>query len=168
MKEITSKSELTRHCIVNTFLSTYHTCRNSHKMTQDIFYEAVFRNYIGKSKYQSNDAFSDEYGNTDDHYLSPRLMIAALITVRKDILFDPVEFANIFTLCSETIRITKDQNNLVKYKTENNKKSIKKLTIEKYNNFGPWWDNNTNCFDDFPLASKVPDFFTEYEKTLLI
>ena len=137
-------------------------------MTQDIFYEAVFRNYIGKSKYQSNDAFSDEYGNTDDHYLSPRLMIAALITVRKDILFDPVEFANIFTLCSETIRITKDQNNLVKYKTENNKKSIKKLTIEKYNNFGPWWDNNTNCFDDFPLASKVPDFFTEYEKTLLI
>lgn len=168
MKEITTVSELTRNCIVNTFLSTYHTCRNSHKMTQNLFYQSVFKNHIGKSKYQSNDAFSEEFGNTDDHYLSPRLMIAAVINLRKDILFDPIEFANIFNLCSETVRITKNQNNLVRYKTEDHKKSIKKLTIEKYDDFGPWWDEKTDCFDVFPLKNKVPDFFTEYEKTLLI
>lgn len=166
MKDIDIKSELVRKSILNEFLPTYYKCDVTRKMTHDFYYEVAFRNYVGASKYKSNDAFLGEQ-TTDDHFLSPRLMIASILNCRPKILNDAVKFREILQLCSQTIKITKKQNNDVKFKNDDNKLIVKSLTIKKYDEFGPWWDNQSNYFDTFPLKDNIPDFFTEFERSLL-
>ena len=94
-------------------------------------------------------------------------MIASILNCRPKILNDAVKFREILQLCSQTIKITKKQNNDVKFKNDDNKLIVKSLTIKKYDEFGPWWDNQSNYFDTFPLKDNIPDFFTEFEKSLL-
>lgn len=142
-------------------------------VTQDfvcnLFYQTVYASKRTKSEYRSNDAFSKDTGEgvTDDHYLAPRLLIRALLENERDILYDEKEFLKIFTLCTQTVKITKKQNNLVKYKYHNDDLIVSELTINKYDKFATWWNCDNNDFDEFPLKHTVPKFFTKFEKSKL-
>ena len=133
------------------------------------FYQSVYATTRTKSKYRSNNAFSNDTdeGVTDDHYLAPRLLIRALLENERDILYDEKEFLKIFTLCTQTVKVTKKQNNIVKFKKDNADVIVSELTINKYDKFASWWDNNNNDFDEFPLKNTVPKFFTKFEKSRL-
>ena len=99
--------------------------------------------------------------------MAPRLLIRALLENERDILYDEKEFLKIFTLCTQTVKITKKQNNLVKYKYHNDDLIVSELTINKYDKFATWWNCDNNDFDEFPLKHTVPKFFTKFEKSKL-
>ena len=162
-------SSKTRNTIINEMLPTYDVCSHTRNLCVNWFYQAVFSVTKTKTGYRSNDAFSKDtdVGVTDDHYLAPRLLIRALIENERDILYDEKEFLKIFTLCTQTVRITKKQNNLIKYKYQKNNVIVSELTINKYDKFATWWDNESNDFEEFPLKKTVPKFFTKFEKSKL-
>ena len=133
------------------------------------FYQSVYATTKTKTKYRSNDAFSKDTdgGVTDDHYLAPRLLIRALLENERDILYDEKEFLKIFTLCTQTVKVTKKQNNIVRFKNDDDSIIVSELTINKYDKFATWWDNESNDFEEFPLKKTVPKFFTKFEKSKL-
>ena len=162
-------SSKTRNTIINEMLPDYDVCSHTRNICVNWFYQAVYSVAKTKTGYRSNDAFSKDTdgGVTDDHYLAPRLLIRALIENERDILYDEKEFLKIFTLCTQTVRITKKQNNLVRYKSHKDGIIISELTEDKYDKFATWWDSESNHFDEFPLKKTVPAFFTEFEKSKL-
>jgi len=164
---IISNATNTRKTIIG-LIDTYDTCTDTQDYVCNIFYQTVFATKKIKN-YRSNDAFSNNSNErvTDDHYLAPRLLIRALIEIQRDILYDEKEFLKIFTLCTQTVKVTTKQNDQVKYKYHNKKLVVSELTINKYDKFATWWDNKNNYFDEFPLKNTVPKFFTEFEKTKL-
>ena len=166
--KIISDATDTRETIISR-IHRYDTSLDTQKFVCNVFYQTVFATKTTKSEYRSNDAFSKDTdeGVTDDHYLAPRLLIRALLENERDILYDEKEFLKIFTLCTQTIRITKKQNNLVKYKKDNADVIVSELTEDKYDKFATWWDSESNHFDEFPLKKTVPAFFTEFEKSKL-
>jgi len=166
--KIISDATDTRETIISR-IHRYDTSVDTQKFVCNVFYQTVFATKTTKSEYRSNDAFSKDTdeGITDDHYLAPRLLIRALLENERDILYDEKEFLKIFTLCTQTIRITKKQNNLVKYKKDNADVIVSELTKDKYDKFATWWDNEINDFDEFPLKNTVPKFFTKFEKSKL-
>jgi len=157
-----------RETIINR-LPRYDLYTNTQVWVCNQFYQSVFGTKTSKSEYRSNDAFSKDSdgGVTDDHYLAPRLLIRALLENERDILYDEKEFLKIFTLCTQTVKVTKKQNNIVKFKKDNADVIVSELTINKYDKFATWWDNNNNDFDEFPLKNTVPKFFTKFEKSRL-
>ena len=166
--KIISDATDTRETIISR-IHRYDTSVDTQNFVCNVFYQTVFATKTTKSEYRSNDAFSKDTdeGVTDDHYLAPRLLIRALIENERDILYDEKEFLKIFTLCTQTVRITKKQNNLIKYKYQKNNVIVSELTINKYDKFATWWDNESNDFDEFPLKKTVPKFFTKFEKSKL-
>jgi hypothetical protein len=157
-----------RETIINR-LPRYDLYTNTQVWVCNQFYQSVFGTKTSKSEYRSNDAFSKDSdgGVTDDHYLAPRLLIRALLENERDILYDEKEFLKIFTLCTQTVKVTKKQNNIVKFKKDNADVIVSELTINKYDKFATWWDNENNDFDEFPLKHTVPKFFTKFEKSKL-
>ena len=99
--------------------------------------------------------------------MAPRLLIRALIENERDILYDEKEFLKIFTLCTQTVKVTKKQNNIVRFKNDDDSIIVSELTINKYDKFATWWDNESNDFDEFPLKNTVPDFLTKFETSNL-
>lgn len=162
-------SSKTRNTIINEMLPDYDVCSHTQNICVNFFYQAVYSVTKTKTGYRSNDAFSKhtDEGVTDDHYLAPRLLIRALIENERDILYDEKEFLKIFTLCTQTVKVTKKQNNIVKFKKDNADVIVSELTINKYDKFATWWDNDNNDFEEFPLKNIVPKFFTKFEKSRL-
>jgi hypothetical protein len=162
-------STKTRNTIINEMLPTYDVCSHTRNLCVNWFYQAVFSVTKTKTGYRSNDAFSKDtdVGVTDDHYLAPRLLIRALIENERDILYDEKEFLKIFTLCTQTVTVTKKQNNIVRFKNDDDSIIVSELTINKYDKFATWWDNESNDFDEFPLKNTVPDFLTKFETSNL-
>lgn len=150
-------------------LPRYDLYTNTQVWVCNQFYQSVFGTKTTKSEYRSNDAFSKDAneGVTDDHYLAPRLLIRALIENERDILYDEKEFLKIFLLCTKTVRVTKKQNNLVRFKNHKDDVIVTELTINKYDKFATWWDDKNNDYDEFPLKLHVPKFLTKFEKTKL-
>jgi hypothetical protein len=157
-----------RETIINR-IHRYDTSTITQDFVCNLFYQTVYATKRVKSEYRSNDAFSNksDEGVTDDHYLAPRLLIRALIENERDILYDEKEFLKLFALCSQTVKVTKKQNNQVRYKYYNNNLIVSELTIHKYDKFSTWWDSNNGDFDEFPLKHTVPEFFTKFEKSKL-
>ena len=166
--KIISDATDTRETIISR-IHRYDTSLDTQKFVCNVFYQTVFATKTTKSEYRSNDAFSKDTdeGVTDDHYLAPRLLIRALLENERDILYDEKEFLKIFILCTQTVRITKKQNNLVRYKSHKDGIIISELTEDKYDKFATWWDSESNHFDEFPLKKTVPKFFTKFEKSKL-
>lgn len=166
--KININSELIRKAILST-LSKYNKCIFTQNLICEWFYQTVFKTVHVKSLYSSDEAFFEKssVNLTDDHYLAPRLLVRALIENERDIIFDKKEFLNIFLLCCETVRITKKQNNYVRYRHLNGEILISELTIHKYDKYATWWDEYDDEYDEFPLKGKVPKFFTKYEKSKL-
>jgi len=156
---------LTRDSILNC-LTEYDTNLTVRKYIHNIFYQEVFRDSNKKSKFRSNDVFSNK-NVTHDHYLSPRVLIRALLETEREIVQDETEFEKIFNLSKETVKVTKEQNNSVKVKNDGDDLIISELTINKYDKFAPWWDDENNDFDEFPLKERVPKFLTKFEKSKL-
>ncbi len=165
---IVSDATDTRETIINR-IHRYDASSVTQDFVCNLFYQTVYASKRTKSEYRSNDAFSKDTdeGVTDDHYLAPRLLIRALLENERDILYDEKEFLKIFTLFTQTVRITKKQNNLIKYKYQKNNVIVSELTINKYDKFATWWDNESNDFEEFPLKKTVPKFFTKFEKSKL-
>ena len=165
---IISDATDTRETIINR-IDRYESSSVTQDFVCNLFYQTVYATKRTKSEYRSNDAFSNksDEGVTDDHYLAPRLLIRALLENERDILYDEKEFLKIFTLCTQTVKITKKQNNLVKYKYHNDDLIVSELTINKYDKFATWWNCDNNDFDEFPLKHTVPKFFTKFEKSKL-
>lgn len=158
-----------RNTIINEMLPDYDRCNHTQDICVNLFYQQVYSVTKTKTGYRSNNAFSNDTdeGVTDDHYLAPRLLIRALLENERDILYDEKEFLKIFTLCTQTVKVTKKQNNIVKFKKDNADVIVSELTINKYDKFATWWDSDNNDFDEFPLKNTVPKFFTKFEKSRL-
>jgi len=165
---IISDATDTRETIINR-IDRYDTSSVTQDFVCNLFYQTVYATKRIKSEYRSNDAFSNNSNEsvTDDHYLAPRLLIRALIENERDILYDEKEFLKIFVTCTQTVKVTKKQNNQVKYKYHNNNLIVSELTINKYDKFSTWWDCKNNDFEEFPLKYTVPEFFTKFEKSKL-
>ena len=168
--KIISDATDTREIIIG-IIARYDTNNYTQNFVCNLFYQTVYATTKTKSEYRSNDAFSKDpnVGVTDDHYLAPRLLIRALIQNERDILYDEKEFLKIFVTCTQTVKVTKKQNNQVKYKYDNNNNNliVSELTIDKYDKFATWWDSKNNDFEEFPLKYTVPEFFTKFEKSKL-
>ena len=98
---------------------------------------------------------------------------------RKGFLDDFEEFKKIFRWCQSTIRVTSAQNNQVKYINEGDGAIyVKELTIDKYDKLfssgdeedGDYdkWHDGEGWSNEFPLKHTIPEWFTEFEKTLLL
>ena len=166
--KIVSDAIDTRESIIGR-IARYDTNSYTQDWVCNQFYQSVYKTSKTNAGYRSNDAFSKhtDEGVTDDHYLAPRLLIRALLENERDILYDEKEFLKIFTLCTQTVKVTKKQNNIVKFKKDNADVIVSELTINKYDKFATWWDNENNDFDEFPLKNTVPKFFTKFEKSRL-
>ena len=166
--KIVSDAIDTRESIIGR-IARYDTNGNTQDWVCNQFYQSVYKTSKTNTGYRSNDAFSKhtDEGVTDDHYLAPRLLIRALMENERDILYDEKEFLKIFTLCTQTVKVTKKQNNIVKFKKDSADVIVSELTINKYDKFATWWDNENNDFDEFPLKNIVPKFFTKFEESRL-
>ena len=172
---ISTKAELCRQIIVTFLYEKYITNDEYKKITRDEYYHWVYYSGLKNSGYQSNDVFTNNGPSTEDHYLSPRMMISAIIENKTSVLFDKDLFCEMFQLSREVVKVSQNQNNLVKFVNKNNKVYITDLTIDKYDKFGPWWLVDSigkkkiiSESQEFPLKHKIPDWFTEHEKTILI
>jgi hypothetical protein len=101
------------------------------------------------------------------------MVISAIVEVNKSVLFDKDMFLEAFLLSRDVVRVSKNQNNLVKFVNKNKKILINQLTIDKYDKFGPWWQVDSkkrvlSSSQEFPLKHKIPDWFTEYERKFLV
>jgi hypothetical protein len=56
---------------------------------------------------------------------------------------------------------------IVRFKNDDDSIIVSELTINKYDKFATWWDNESNDFDEFPLKNTVPDFLTMFETSNL-
>lgn len=141
-----------------------------------LFYQHIYGMKRHFSGYTSRDAIiGPERGNTEDHFLSPRLVFRALMDQCPDLLHDFNQFADLVRLCQTTIRITKDQNNSfdIKFRMRGEVPVIKKLTVEKYDMWGWHQDGKgflTEYVDErlvpqkFPLKHLVPNWLTTFEE----
>lgn len=176
VNNLSERIELCRQILVTHFYEKYITDDEFKKDTRDQYYHCVYYSGLKNSGYVSNDVFKNEGSSTDDHYLSPRLMISAIIENHTQTLFDKDAFSEYFELCREVVKVTKNQNNAVKFVNKDNKILINELTINKYDKFSPWWEIDTlgnkkkvmSHHKEFPLKHKIPEWFTEHEKKFLI
>lgn len=170
---IAYKAEKCRQMIINNLYDDYFKSDECKKFLRDHFYTWVYYSGYKVNGYMSNDVFLNTAPATADHYLSPRMVISAIVEINKSVLFDKDMFLEAFLLSRDVVKVSKDQNNLVKFVNKNKKILINKLTIDKYDKFGPWWQVDSkktilNTSTEFPFKHKIPDWFTEYEKKFLI
>lgn len=166
-------SELTREVILTCYIKKYNKDPLYRKSVRNFFYDQVYRSSTVYTGYVSNDVFVKRENSTKDHFLCPRLMISAIVEQKQDLLYDKEEFFKIFDLCTNTICVLKSQNNDVKYDNVDNIITVKQLTIDKYDKYGPWWKLGSRkhilgTYTEFPLKDKIPKWFTKYEKKLLV
>lgn len=166
------KAEKCRQIIINNLYEDYAKGNEYAKMVRDEYYHWVYYSGFKTNGYMSNDVFMNKT-STDDHYMSPRMVISAIIENNIHILYDKELFCDAFNLCRDVVRVTRSQNNEVKFINKNNEKIINELTINKYDKYGPWWQVNSqkkilSKSEEFPLKKNVPEWFTEYEKRFLV
>ena len=166
------KAEKCRQIIVNNLFEDYFKADECKKLVRDEYYHWVYYSGFKVNGYMSNEVFNKAPA-TDDHYLSPRMVISAIMEINKSVLFDKDTFLEAFLLSRDVVRVSKNQNNLVKFVNKNKKILINELTIDKYDKFGPWWQVDSkkrvlSSSQEFPLKHKIPDWFTEYERKFLV
>lgn len=166
------KAEKCRQIIINNLFEDYFKADECKKLVRDEFYHWVYYSGFKTNGYMSNEVFK-KAAATDDHYMSPRMVISAICEINKSVLFDKDMFLEAFQLSRDVVKVSKNQNNLVKFVNKNNKIVINELTINKYDKFGPWWQVDSkkkvlSSSPEFPLKHKIPDWFTEYERKFLI
>jgi hypothetical protein len=131
------------------------------------FYDFVWRSGMEDTGWYTVDTFDKQ--KTHDHFLSPRLIFIAAIKNNPKFLSNFSEFKKVFELCRKTIGVTEKQNQDVKYKNNDGKIKISKLTLEKYNDY-TFLHKTTGKVSkgNFPLKDIIPDWLTKYEKTCLL
>jgi len=102
------------------------------------------------------------------------MMIRAIMTLRPELLDIPEEFIKYFHICQHTVNVTPNENLGVRFKNTDDDIQISELTIHKYNHTcwfhpsrGLLVDVKTKTPAPFPLTDTIPDFFTQYEQSLL-
>lgn len=171
---ITYKAEKCRQIIINHLLEDYSKGEEFAKILREQYYSWVYYSGVRNTGYMSNDVFNNKNSSfTEDHYLSPRLVISAIIENNIALLYNKELFYEVFNMSREIIKVTKTQNNDVRFANKNNERVIKELTVDKYDKFGPWWNVDSvrkkviSCSKEFPLKESIPDWFTEHEKKYL-
>jgi len=144
-----------------------------------MYYDFVARNGSDVHRTISKSAMKLKKLPTPDHWTCPRLVARAIMEANQWILDDFEEFKKIFRWCQSTIRVTSAQNNQVKYINEGDGVIyVKELTIDKYDklfssdaeedsDYDKWHDGE-GWSNEFPLKHTIPEWFTEFEKTLLL
>lgn len=174
---IVYKAEKCRQIILNHLYEDYFKSSEFAKIVRDEYYHWVYYSGTKTNGYVSNDVFlnkaTSKKSSTKDHYLSPRIVISSIIENNVHILHDKDSFCEVFNLCRDVVGVTREQNDGVRFINKNNRKIVNELTINKYDKYGPWWqvDSRKKVLgrsDEFPFKNKIPEWFTEYEKKLLI
>lgn len=140
------------------------------------FYQGIYGMKHNFSGYTSREAFmGHKRNNTEDHFLSARLVFRAMMDQCREILTDFEKFSQLVRDCQTTVRVTKDQNNTfdIKFRMDGDDPVIRALTIEKYDGWG-WYQDGKGFLTEyvngelvpkkFPLKHMVPDWLTEFEK----
>jgi len=110
----------------------------------------------------------------EDHYLSPRMGFRAAYHKNKEVLTNYPLFKELFFTSRKVINVTKTQNDAMKYINEGKGIiKVRELSIHKYSNLSESWIkfDGKNIVDEsknFPLLDNLWDWFTEYEKSVLI
>ena len=142
----------------------------------------TFYNFVGDSGKEDTGWYSDQayrdrvYDKlkpTQDHWLSPRMVFRAAYQCNRDVLTNYYLFKQVFLTCRQVVNVTDEENGTVKYLNDGSTVKVKQLTIEKYHNLSSRWHklNGKNLVDTsstFPLTDVLWDWFTEYEKSVLI
>lgn len=134
------------------------------RLIEDIFYDFVNR-ASKPSGYMSFEVLSNpECGVSKDHWFNPRILCRSIMDSNQELLHNEQAFIELFYTSATTVKVTKPQNQELK-RTIN-----KQLTINKYDNYG-WYFSNygvaAHIGEPFPLKHLVPNFYTQYEITLL-
>ncbi len=107
---------------------------------------------------------------TPDHFVSPRMWFRAMMDTNRELLKDEALYAKSFFDLRTVIWLTKKENEDARYLNSNGEVIVRDLTVEKYKKIR-WLNTTTGNYvpkGTFPLETLVPDWFTEYEKTLLM
>jgi hypothetical protein len=138
-----------------------------------LFYQNVCGAGLRKTPYQTL-AAAQGAPATDDHCFSPRLVFRAAMDQCPEIIADRDKFYNLIDLCRITVRVTKKQNNEVKFTDSDfGFPIVRKLTRDKYDSFG-WVDKKRGLLQEkkdgklvnspFPLKHLIPNWFTAFEQ----
>lgn len=166
-------SELCREHITGILLKHYHKSKDNKIYVRNMFYSHITYAKEINTKWISNRAYLNrkEKRPTLDHFITPRLMITALIEERPDILQDKIEFKKIFELCRSVVGVTPHENSSLRYdKDDDGTIVIKECTAEKYNKLGHWWIVKNNKIEadsvEFPLLDMIPTWFLNWEQKM--
>lgn len=160
--------------IMISIMDDYGKSTEDDRYIRNTFYYQIVQSYTKNTKWISKNAFQTrkEKHPTLDHFITPRLVISALIEERPDILHDETEFKNIFELCTSVVSVTSKENTDLRYELKNGKIVIKECTEKKYNKLGAWFLLKNNKILDrsinFPLLEKIPSWFLDWEKKLTV
>ena len=136
------------------------------------FWYKVTRSLFINSGLISEGAMSGKK-KTPDHFVSPRMWYRAMMStpdIREEMKNNKVKYAESYLNLHTIVKVTKAENSEVRYKNRNHELTIPELTVDKYKKFR-WFNGETGNFiteGTFPLENLIPDWFTEYEKTLLV
>lgn len=142
----------------------------------------TFYNFVGDSGKENTGWYStqayrdrvyDKIKPTEDHWLSPRMVFRGAYHKHREVLTNYHLFKNIFLASRQVINVTDTENTVVKYINESGTVKVKELTIDKYHNLTKRWyklegKNLLEESKDFPLLDNLWDWYTEYEKSILI
>ena len=107
---------------------------------------------------------------TPDHFVSPRMWFRGMMDINRELMKDEALYAKSFYDLRTVIWLTFKENEDARYLNTNGEIKVRALTVEKYKKIR-WLNSATGNYvpkGTFPLENLVPDWFTEYEKTLLI
>jgi hypothetical protein len=166
-------AENSRQCMINHLMGDYGKSEDHDRYIRNMFYGHITYSKTVNTGWISNEAYNTRPKRaTLDHFITPRLMISALIETRPDILHNKNEFKNIFELCTSVVGVTSKENNNLRYEREDGKIVIKECTEEKYNKLGTWWVLKNRkvvaSSKKFPLLEKIPTWFLDWEKKLKV
>ena len=167
-------AEMCRLTLTKVLIKEYHKSTEHSIYVRTVFYQQVRAAGDKNTGWISNQAFSnlkEQIRPTLDHFVTPRLMISALIEEHPEIIQNKIEFKKIFELCRNVVGVTKNENSSLRYnKDDDGTIVIKDCTAEKYNKIGHWWivKNNKIAADsvEFPLLNTIPTWFLNWEQKL--
>lgn len=147
----------------------YHDVGDSGKDNTGWYsYEAYMKHMYGKVD------TGEKGGIVLDHYLSPRMGFRAAYHKNREVLTNYHLFKELFVTSRKVINVIKTENDAVKYINEGNGViKVRELSIHKYSNLSESWTKfeGKNIVDEskhFPLLDNLWDWYTEYEKSILI
>lgn len=172
-------AEMCRNILLSHMIKDYGISEDHNRYVRDFFYEQIVHSkknntyWHSKKAYQNQISDSNNKQTTLDHFITPRLMVSALIEERPDIIENKIEFKKIFELCTHVVRVTKEENSSLRFDTKKFGTIVVLESTEiKYNKLGHWYKKNGKAkFEysvNFPLLNMIPTWFLDWERRLIV